>query len=206
MTENPQQHWQTVWRDREPTEVSWFQADPTTSRRLIARVARPHSAIVDVGGGGSRLVDHLLDDGYRDLTVLDISEAALDVSRRRLGDRAASIDFVVADVTAFRTDRRFDVWHDRAVFHFLVDHTDRERYRRTLVGHVVPGGHLVVATFGPDGPEYCSGLPVRRYDLAGLMTELAPVELVEHVIEDHETPSGDAQQFLTALLRFAPDP
>ncbi|NNE10710.1 MAG: class I SAM-dependent methyltransferase, partial [Ilumatobacter sp.] len=146
MEHDAQLHWESVWRDGEPTEVSWFQADPATSRRLIARVARPQSAIIDVGGGGSRLVDHLLDDGFRDLTVLDISEAALDVSRRRLGDRAAAVEWIVDDVTEYRSDRRLDVWHDRAVFHFLVDVEDRERYRSTLAANVVPGGHVVVAT------------------------------------------------------------
>lgn len=193
-----------MWNDHDPTQMSWFQDDPATSRELIARVAGPEAAVIDVGGGGSRLVDHLLGDGFRDLTVLDVSEAALDVSRRRLGDRANHVDWIAADVTEYRSGRRFDVWHDRAVFHFLVDPADRERYRATLAENVAPGGHLVVATFGPDGPEQCSGLPVHRYDISELTDELGRVELVDHTIEIHVTPAGVAQQFLVALFRLDP--
>ncbi len=204
MTPTSAAHWDAVWRDRTPEAVTWFQADPTTSRRMIRRVARRDASIVDVGGGASTLVDHLLADGYDDITVLDISERALAVARERLGTAATGVEWVVADVTEYRADRRFDVWHDRAVFHFLVDAADRDRYRRAVAANVAPGGHLVVATFGPDGPEQCSGLPVERYDIRSLVSELGPVETVEHVIEDHVTPTGATQQFVVALFRFVP--
>lgn len=193
-----------MWTDRDPGEVSWFQDDPVTSRRLVAEVAGPDSAIIDVGGGGSKLVDHLLADGFRDVTVLDVSEAALDVSRSRLGGDATRVEWIAGDVADLRSGRRFDIWHDRAVFHFLVDADARERYRRAIAANVADGGHLVVATFGPDGPERCSGLPVHRYDLDALVAELGPVRPVHHELEDHVTPAGVTQQFLVALLQYAP--
>lgn len=195
-------HWQEVWRERDPETVTWFQPDLAVARRLIGSVGSPDDAIVDVGGGASQLVDHLLDEGYRDLTVLDISEAAVDAARRRLGPMAADVHWVVADITEADLERTFDVWHDRAVFHFLVDEADRHAYLARLRESLAVGGHLVLSTFGPDGPERCSGLPVRRYDLESMRSTLGDdFELLDHELELHVAPSGATQQFLAALFR-----
>jgi SAM-dependent methyltransferase len=197
-------HWTEVWGDRDPDSVTWFQAHPERSARLIESVARPGSAVVDVGGGASRLVDHLIAAGYTDLTVLDIAEPSLAAARCRLGDAGDRVSWIVADVTATDFGRVFDVWHDRAAFHFLVDDEPRGRYLATLRRSLCVGGHLVLATFGPDGPERCSGLPVRRYGI-GLMQETLGegFELVTHELEDHVSPAGVEQQFLYAVFRRA---
>lgn len=197
-------HWDEVWSDRDPTAVSWFQDDPATSLRLIRQVTDPSAAVVDVGGGASVLVDHLLDAGYADVTVVDIAGSALALAEQRLGDRAGRVSWVVRDVTELDLGRQIDCWHDRAVLHFLTD-DDVARYREALRRTVRPGGHVVLATFGPDGPETCSGLPVRRYghdDLAAVPGE--GFELVDAVEELHTTPAGVAQQFLYGLLRRDP--
>ena len=195
-------HWATVWHDRDPDTVTWFQPDLSVSRRLIARAGGATSSIIDVGGGASRLVDHLVDAGYRDVTVLDIAASALDAARERLGHRADPVCWIDADVTEVEFERTFDIWHDRAVFHFLIDPDDRGRYLANL-RHALPvGGHLVLSTFGPDGPEQCSGLPVRRYDLESMGATLGDCyELVTHEFELHVAPSGATQQFLSALFR-----
>jgi 2-polyprenyl-3-methyl-5-hydroxy-6-metoxy-1,4-benzoquinol methylase len=197
-----QSHWDAVWESHRPDEVSWHQQDPTTSLGLIERVTDPTSAVVDVGGGASRLVDVLLADGYTDLTVIDIAEPALTVARERLGRQGATVDWLVGDVTTHDLPGRFDLWHDRAVLHFLVEEADRSRYREAVRRAVKPGGHVVLATFGPDGPERCSGLPVRRYDHQELSIVLGEdFEPVEFVEELHTTPAGATQKFLYCLLR-----
>lgn len=190
-------HWERVHATRSPTDVSWYQAIPDRSLAWIEECQLPGDApLLDVGGGASLLVDHCLTRGYTDLTVLDISPAALAVSRARLGEGATSVDWVVADVTTFQPPRRYALWHDRAVFHFLIDPLLRSRYLDVLRLALAPGGHLMLATFGPDGPTQCSGLPVHRYDVATL-TELlgAAFVLRDAVREDHVTPSGGHQQF-----------
>jgi trans-aconitate methyltransferase len=198
-----EQHWEAVWRDRAPEDMSWFQDAPTRSLELI-RVAAPEPAapIVDVGGGASRLVDRLLAAGYTDLTVLDISAAALGAAQRRLGADATRVEWVRDDVLTHRFEHRFRVWHDRAVFHFLVDPTDRRRYVERLLEAVTPGGHVIIATFGPQGPSHCSGLPVQRYDDAGLAAALGSgFEPCSSTEEMHHTPSGATQQFAYCDLR-----
>ncbi len=197
-------HWEQVWLDRDPASVTWYQPDLLVSRRLIELVTSTDAAVIDVGGGASTLVDHLLDGGYRDLTVLDISHGAIDAARARLGPRADDVHWLVADVTQVELDRTFDLWHDRAVFHFLVDDADRRRYLGVLRAALVPGGHLVLSTFGPDGPERCSGLPVRRYGIELMQETLGPdFELLDHELETHVAPSGVTQQFLAALFQRA---
>ncbi len=199
----PKDHWDTVHRERRADEVSWYQRHPTRSLELVDATGIGHdAAIVDVGGGASTLVDHLLDAGYSDVTVLDLSAIGLEQARRRLGARARLVDWVSADVRSWRPDRAYDLWHDRAVLHFLVDPGDRKRYVETLRAALAPGGHAIVATFGPDGPEQCSGLPVVRYDTEDLTVLLgAGFRLVEHRLDDHRTPGGVAQQFLYARFR-----
>ena len=197
-TKRRQAHWEAVYDAKAFTEVSWYQPRPDVSlRQILATGVGRNDAIIDVGGGASTLVDHLLELGFLDVTVLDISGAALAQARNRLGARACDANWVVADVTAFEAEQRFRLWHDRAVLHFLTDAADRERYVDSLRHALLPGGHLVLSTFGPDGPLKCSGLEVRRYTLDLIRELLGPeFKLTRYVLEDHQTPLGAAQQFL----------
>jgi SAM-dependent methyltransferase len=197
-------HWTRVWQGRKPESVTWFQAEPLCSIRLIGAVSTPAAGIIDIGGGASRLVDHLLAGGYDDVTVLDIAELPLIAAQRRLGAAAERVNWVVGDATDVDLGRTFDVWHDRAVFHFLVDEADRARYVATLRRSLTVDGHLVLATFGPDGPEQCSGLPVRRYTVDRMRDALGDsFHLVDHELEEHVSPAGVSQQFLYGLFRFS---
>ncbi|MBF0335095.1 MAG: class I SAM-dependent methyltransferase [Alphaproteobacteria bacterium] len=195
-------HWQDVYAGKAETEVSWFQPRPAVSLDFIAHGGfGPEARIVDVGGGASTLVDALLDQGFRDLTVLDIAPAALDRAKARLGGRAAGVDWVAADVGAWRPSAAFDLWHDRAVFHFLTDEDDRRAYRATLAAALRPGGQAILATFAPDGPERCSGLPVRRWSADELAAEFAPhFTLAESLAHEHVTPAGKVQRFTWVRL------
>ena len=198
MTTEVGQHWDSVYCAKAFDEVSWYQPVPERSLRHIQDAAADYeAAIIDVGGGASRLVDSLLDAGFADVTVLDISGNALQQARHRIGTRAEAVNWVVADVRTFLPDREFSIWHDRAVLHFLIDAEDRARYVKVLNRALLPGGTLVLSTFGPEGPLKCSGLEIRRYDIETL-TELlgAGFELQRHELEDHETPGGASQQFL----------
>lgn len=196
-------HWDEVYGTRKFSEVSWYQPVPEVPLRLIgASGIGPEAAIIDIGGGASTLIDHLLDAGFEDLTVLDISDRAFAQSRARLGDRAGCVNWIVADVTAFKPGRRYALWHDRAVLHFLVDDTDRRRYVEALHDAVGPGGHAVISTFGPDGPLRCSGLETQRYDADRMTVLLGPAfELCESAIEMHATPTGGRQQFFYSRWR-----
>jgi SAM-dependent methyltransferase len=198
-------HWDSVHALRDPAEFAWFQAEPTVSLELVdALEVGPDAAVVDVGGGSSRLVDRLLDRGFGDVTVLDVSSGALDVAQGRLGDRAARVTWLVEDVCAWRPGRRYDLWHDRAVLHFLVDAADRARYLDALELGLASGGAAVIATFASDGPEQCSGLPVVRYDPPGLAALLGPgLRLVAERRAEHRTPGGAVQPFAWAALRRA---
>jgi 2-polyprenyl-3-methyl-5-hydroxy-6-metoxy-1,4-benzoquinol methylase len=193
-----QQHWERVYRSRAADQVGWFQPHAASSLRLIAESAGTGAAIIDVGGGASVLVDDLLDAGYRNLTVLDLAEPALAASRARLGARAASVQWIAADITqAELPAAHYDVWHDRAVFHFLTDPADRARYVDRVLKSVKPGGHVIVATFGPGGPLQCSGLDVVRYAPEALHAEFgAPFRLLRHETEIHHTPTGQEQEFV----------
>ncbi len=192
------EHWDRIYRERGPEGVSWHQADPARSVGLITAAAPDHdAAIVDVGGGSSRLVDRLLDLGYTNLTVVDLASLALEYARRRLGDAADRVTWVETDVTAYRLVHPVRVWHDRAVFHFLVDPDDRSRYLARAQEAVAPDGHLIVATFALDGPSMCSGLPIVRYDATSMTRAVAPwFEPVRFEEETHVTPGGAEQRFL----------
>ena len=196
------EHWNRVYRSSEEDEVSWFQVEPQPSLELIDRYGQGKQAsVIDVGGGASRLTDALLAFGYRDLTILDISEEALAVTRERLGSSATRIEFLAADVTTWCPLRRWDIWHDRAVMHFLVSETDQAAYRKALVAATAPGSVAVIGTFAPDGPERCSGLPVRRWSAEGLSDFFAPeFSLLDRRRHVHETPSGTSQSFEFAVL------
>ena len=204
---NMQQHWEAVYGAKAPDQVSWFRPHLETSLALIEHAAHGNQAatIVDVGGGASTLVDDLLARGYRNLTVLDISQAALDVARRRLGERGESVQWLRADVTQARLPMAsVDVWHDRAVFHFLTSAEQRLGYVRTVTNALKPGGHMVIGTFGPAGPTKCSGLDVVRYDSEALSREFGEkFRLIESAIEMHTTPSGASQQFLYCHFAMA---
>jgi trans-aconitate methyltransferase len=164
-----------------------------------------HSGVIDVGGGASTLVDHLLDSGYTSLAVLDVSPRAMSDAQARLGGRAAEVQWIESDVTTFVPSRRFGVWHDRAVFHFLTEPGDRQKYVAALRQTVLPGGAAIIATFAPDGPTRCSGLEVVRYDEALMSRELGPGFVMQAVRRGaHRTPWGAEQQFLYFLLRWTP--
>lgn len=192
-----QSHWQNVYQTKGERDVSWFQEIPTISLDFIrATGVGADASIIDIGGGGSRLVDALVADGFRSVTVLDVSEKALATSRDRLGPKAKHVTWIVADVTAWRPDKRYDVWHDRAAFHFLTDSGDRTAYAEGVRNAVRPGGHVIIGTFAPDGPERCSGLPVVRHDAASIGEVLGPsFELIEDRRHDHQTPGGTLQRF-----------
>jgi 2-polyprenyl-3-methyl-5-hydroxy-6-metoxy-1,4-benzoquinol methylase len=192
------QHWEDVYKSKDSRGVSWFQEHAERSLQMIRSVGGHRPSVLDVGGGASTLVDDLLADGCADVSVLDLSEAALDVARARLGRRASQVKWIAGDIReAILPEAAYDVWHDRAVFHFLVEPADRAAYVRQAMRAVRPGGHVIVATFAPDGPDRCSGLPVMRYAPDALHAEFGPsFELVEHVREAHTTPSGSAQSFV----------
>lgn len=189
-------HWENVYQTKAETEVSWFQQDAAPSRDMIHSLGvAPGSAIIDVGGGASRLVDALLDEGFA-VTVLDLSAKALATSRARLGSRADKVHWIAADVTLWKPAETFDLWHDRAAFHFLTDAGARAAYAACVRGAVRPGGHVIIATFALDGPERCSGLPVLRHDAASIGAVLGDdFVLAETRRHDHLTPSGAVQKF-----------
>jgi SAM-dependent methyltransferase len=191
-------HWQRIYQTRSPAEVSWYQSFPQRSLELIeAAGLGPSDPILDVGGGDSPLVDHLLRNGYTDVTVLDIAPAALQHAQTRLGTAAARVKWIACDVTAFEPERRYVLWHDRAVFHFFVTASDRIRYLAVLARALARGGHLILATFGPQGHDRCSGLPVQRYSEDELSSMLgSDFQLRRWELHDHITPMGLPQQFL----------
>lgn len=204
-SDDRQVHWDSVYRMKGEDQVGWFEDDPALSRELIRQVAADtRSAVVDVGGGASRLVDRLLADGFEDITVLDLSASALDAAKARLGAWAGRVRWIVTDVTRWQAPQRYDVWHDRAAFHFLTREEDRSAYVACLERALAPAGHAVIATFALDGPARCSGLPVVRYDPAGLARVLgptfAPIVSRSHT---HRTPQGAAQEFQFSVFRRA---
>jgi SAM-dependent methyltransferase len=203
------QHWDSVWRTRGEADVSWYQPRADVSLELIHRLAPDRTTpIIDVGGGASTLADGLLEAGYSELTVLDIAPAALELARQRLGERARRVNWLAADVLeAPLPAGSFGVWHDRAVFHFLVQPADRERYVAQVRRAVRPGGHVIVAAFGLDGPPTCSGLDVVRYGPDSMHAEFGGgFRLLEHASEEHRTPTGRVQSFVWCLCRFGDSP
>jgi len=204
MTEALQAHWQAVYRDKTPPQTSWHRAHLDESLRLIDALALPSQApVLDVGTGRSTLVDDLLLRGFADIDALDVSSAALQDTRARLGADALRVHWIAADVLgADLPGTRYALWHDRAVFHFLIEADLRARYVERCARAVRPGGHAVIATFAPDGPERCSGLPVARYDAAQLAAEFAPAfEPVAETRELHLTPWNSEQAFTYVVLR-----
>lgn len=197
-------YWEQIYHTKAVTQVSWYQLHPSLSLQHIQNTGVSKTGhIIDVGGGASTLVDHLLEDGFQQVTVLDISAAALEIVQQRLGPRARLVTWLEADITrATLPHQEYDVWHDRAVFHFLMEREDRQRYVNAVREAVKPGGHVIVATFASDGPERCSGLEVVRYDSEGLHNEFgADFELLDSVREEHQTPFGTEQKFIYCYCR-----
>jgi ubiquinone/menaquinone biosynthesis C-methylase UbiE len=203
-TQPSSNQWDWIYATREPNAVGWYEPDPLTSRELVAAaLARGGRSIIDIGGGASSLVDHLLDldlDLER-IAVLDISEAGLAVARHRLGPRADAVEWIVGDVATIDSVGRFDIWHDRAAFHFLLDEEQRDRYAALAARTVPVGGVAIVATFAQDGPERCSGMPVRRYDPPDLARECGDAfSLIDSRRHLHHTPAGKPQSFQYSMF------
>jgi 2-polyprenyl-3-methyl-5-hydroxy-6-metoxy-1,4-benzoquinol methylase len=196
-------HWEETYERKKITELSWYQARAETSIRLIARASSGHNApMIDVGGGASTLVDTLLAENYSNLTVLDIAEPAIRSAAQRLGAAGSIVKWIAADITQVSLPQQYEIWHDRAVFHFLTDAEQRRPYVTKAAASVSVGGHLIIATFAIDGPQKCSGLEVSRYDSRSLHAEFAEhFELIESLNEIHHTPSGTEQKFVYCLLR-----
>ena len=199
------QHWDDVWTDRDPTQVTWHQTEPNRSLALVERYCGPDEPVIDIGGGASVLVDRLLAAGWSDLSVLDISPRPLAVSRARLGSEADRVRWIVGDVREIdlvgEIGHQAAIWHDRAVFHFLLEPDDSRAYLESVRATLRPGGHVIIATFGPDGPDRCSGLPVRRWSAEALAAEFGPAFTLDHdELETHVSPTGVSQQFQIAVL------
>lgn len=198
------EHWENVYSNKSSTEVSWFQEHAAMSVELIKNAGvSKEASIIDVGGGASILVDDLTDEGFTDVTVLDLSGAALAAAKSRLANQGASVTWLEADVLDIEFPlARYDVWHDRAVFHFLTDEAQRQAYVRQVLIAVKPGGLVIIATFAEDGPEKCSGLPVVRYSADELHAEFGnPFQLLGHEKESHHTPGGVEQKFIYCFCR-----
>ena len=202
------EHWEEVWAKADPDRVSWYESHPGISLRLIeSSDMGPDAGVIDVGGGAALLVRELLAAGFTDLTVLEISDRGIQVGRDRLGPLASDVSWIRADVRELSPRRTWDLWHDRAVFHFLTEADDRVAYRQTLMDALAPGGQAVLATFGPGGPTRCSGLEVRRYSPESLSEELGyGLKLEEWTVELHSTPSGGEQEFLYGRFRRVSEP
>ncbi len=198
-------HWEQIYTSKPTTGVSWFQEHAVQSLQLIEKAAVSKDAcIIDVGGGASTLVDDLLVHGYSNLTVLDLSQAALDAAQARMGEAGRRVQWRVGDITQTElAQQTYDIWHDRAVFHFLTEPAERDAYVRAVVRSVKPGGHVIVATFAPDGPDKCSGLPVVRYSPEGLHAEFGSAfKLLQQQSEEHHTPFGTVQKFIYCMCRL----
>ncbi|MFW2374153.1 MAG: class I SAM-dependent methyltransferase [Gammaproteobacteria bacterium] len=190
-------HWEQVYSNKTPLEVSWFQNEPSLSLQLINESGIDKTAaIIDIGGGASRLVDHLLEQAYHNLAVLDLSSSAIQHAQTRLGELQSQVEWFVEDITEFTPSRKFDLWHDRAVFHFLTEASDREQYKQCLQQGLMSGGHLIIATFALGGPEKCSGLDIVQYDANKISAELGDsYQLLDVHYELHITPAEKQQKF-----------
>ena len=203
MCSDRKSHWDGIYGEKADSQLSWHQDTPSVSLELAGLAGMtPDSSVIDIGGGTSRFVDSLIAKGLSDVSVLDLSRVALDTARRRLGPRGEAVRWIASDITNWSQARDYDLWHDRAVFHFLVDPEDRAAYLDRLGRSVRPGGHAIIATFALDGPETCSGLPIVRYSPASLADTLGPdFALSTQRICVHRTPSGRPQSFQFSLFR-----
>ena len=198
MENTKKQHWETVFTSKAENEVSWYQTEPKTSIQLIqaCKVAKD-AKIIDIGGGDSYLIDSLLDLGYTNLFLLDISEAAIERAKKRLGEKAKHVTFIVSDSLHFHSDEKFDVWHDRASFHFFTEASDIEQYKNNVIANTNQNAHLIIGTFSEDGPLKCSGLPITQYSVDKMEAVFGQdFELENCFTEDHETPFNTVQNFI----------
>lgn len=196
MSEN-QQHWDKVYSEKQPTEVSWYEPMPEISLSLIRDCSlKKDAAIIDIGGGDSFLAEFLVSQGYTDVTVVDISQNAIERAKERMCEKADEVTWIVADAATFKPTKKYDLWHDRAAFHFLTDENDQKNYLKTLFEAVKPGGYVIMSTFSDTGPTTCSGLPVQRYSV-GEMQKIFEEEfsVLSGRTVDHSTPSGGTQNF-----------
>jgi SAM-dependent methyltransferase len=195
-------HWDAVYTTKSSDEVSWYEVDPSLSLHLIRQVSPAPNSVIDVGGGQSSLVDRLLDIGIGKVAVLDISAVAISRTKERLGERASRVEWIEADLTSVSNVGTFDLWHDRAVFHFLTEPMDREAYVELAIKSIPVGGHLIIGTFATDGPEKCSGLPVCRYDADSMASTLGNrFMLVSSQNHLHATPWGKEQHFFFGVFQ-----
>ena len=199
-------HWETIYKTKMPNEVSWFQPTPETSLDFFEHFKLPKTAkIIDIGGGDSFLVDHLLELGYNNITVLDISATALERAKQRLGERARIATWIVADVTSFKPTEKYDFWHDRAAFHFLTAEDEIKHYLQTVQQSLNTNGILVLGTFSTEGSEKCSGLEIKQYSETTMTKRLHGVfEKIRCVTVDHQTPSDALQNFVFCSFKIAP--
>ncbi|MCC5917192.1 MAG: class I SAM-dependent methyltransferase [Cryomorphaceae bacterium] len=189
-------HWENIYQTKNTLEVSWFQKHPKTSINLIG-TGNETKKIIDVGGGDSHLVDHLLKLGFQDITVLDISKKAIESAKKRLGEKAEKVKWIVSDITNFIPTEKYDIWHDRAAFHFLTDESEIKKYIQTVQSSINPGGTVIMGTFSTAGPTKCSGIEIKQYTPDSLTERFTPFfNLDKHLTEDHKTPSGKTQNFV----------
>ncbi len=196
-------HWEKIYQTKELKDVSWFQQTPTTSLDFVKQFNLPKSSkIIDIGGGDSLLVDYLLDLGYQDITVLDISEAAINKAKQRLGDRAVKVKWIIADAATFKPTEKYDFWHDRAAFHFLTQETEIENYIDTVQQSINPSGILVIGTFSEQGPKKCSGIEIKQYSEVSMTDRLKKFfEKIKCITVDHKTPFDTIQNFIFCSFR-----
>lgn len=202
MTNERSSHWESVYATKDAAEVSWFEESPALSLELIAEAYDGRGGVIDIGGGASRLAGALVEAGYGPVAVLDLSANALAVARANLGDRADAVEWIVADVTEWHPAARYDVWHDRAAFHFLTESAQQRAYAQAMRAALNPGGIAIIGTFAPDGPEKCSGLPVARHNAASIAAIFgAGFELISERRHEHITPGGSVQKFQFSTFR-----
>ena len=200
---NRKQHWEKIYNTKQLNEVSWYQPTPSTSLKFVKELQIPPSAnIIDIGGGDSFLVDHLLEMGFEKITVLDISEAAIERAKTRLGDKAKKVNWIVADAADFNPTEKYDFWHDRAAFHFLTEEKDIEKYIAAAHQGITSSGIMVIGTFSENGPKKCSGIEIMQYSHASMVERFAPFfEKINCTTVDHTTPSGAIQNFTFCSFR-----
>ena len=200
---NKKEHWDSIYSTKKINEVSWYQKVPETSLQLIRNASiSKKSKIIDIGGGDSLLVDNLIEEGYSDLSVLDISSKAIEKTQNRLGDKASDINFIASDITKFDSNTEFDIWHDRAVFHFLTEKTQIDKYKSLVRNVITPGGHLIIGTFSENGPNKCSGIAITKYSIQELSDLFSDSFTVENSFqESHSTPFNTKQEFSFVHLK-----
>jgi len=202
MTYEAKEHWENIYQTKESDGVSWFQEKPETSLNLISEANIDKNAkIIDVSSGDSRLVDNLLDLVFRHITVLDISSTALNKAKKRLGNRANNVKWVASDLMEFETDELYDLWHDRAVLHFLTEEEDIKRYVEKVKQSLKPNGYLIISMFSEKGPKKCSGLEIKQYSEASVKKLFADFEHIKSFEEEHITPWGASQVFIFSVFR-----